>query len=60
MVRPDEITLSRAIDRYVGSVEGAGYSPHTLKSYSTRLNDFLRWVVQDAGDQHLWRWRTAR
>ncbi len=42
-------TLARTIDRYVGSVEGAGYSPHTLKSYATRLNDFLRWVVADAG-----------
>ncbi|MEO6867656.1 MAG: tyrosine-type recombinase/integrase [Gaiellales bacterium] len=40
-----EISLARAIDRYVGSVEGAGYSPHTLKSYSTRLNDYLRWIV---------------
>lgn len=46
---PGDMNLIRAIDRYVGSVEGAGYSPHTLKSYSTRLNDFLRWVVQDAG-----------
>lgn len=44
-----DLTLARTIDRYVGSVEGAGYSPHTLKSYATRLNDFLRWVVQDSG-----------
>ena len=44
-----EYTLARAIDRYVASVEGAGYSPHTLKSYATRLNDYLRWVVADAG-----------
>jgi integrase/recombinase XerC len=44
-----EITLPRAIDRYLGSVEGAGYSPHTLKSYSTRLNDYLRWVIADEG-----------
>lgn len=42
--------LAQAIDRYVASVEGAGYSPHTLKSYSTRLNDYLRWVVRDTGD----------
>jgi len=42
-----DITLATAIDRYVSSVEGAGYSPHTLKAYATRLNDFLRWVVED-------------
>ena len=48
-VRDEQITLARAIDRYVASVEGAGYSPHTLNSYSTRLNDFLRWLVLDAG-----------
>jgi site-specific recombinase XerD len=47
--RHADISLARAIDRYVGSVEGAGYSPHTLKAYSTRLNDFLRWVVEDQG-----------
>jgi hypothetical protein len=45
---PDH-TLARTIDRYVGSVEGAGYSPHTLKAYATRLNDYLRWVVLDGG-----------
>jgi integrase/recombinase XerC len=50
-VRDSDLTLSRAIDRYVGSVEGAGYSPHTLKAYATRLNDYLRWVVEDAGDE---------
>ena len=44
-----DLNLTRAIDRYVGSVEGAGYSPHTLKAYSSRLNDYLRWVIQDAG-----------
>ena len=44
--------LSDAIDRYVLSVEGAGYSPHTLKAYSTRLNDYLRWVVEDGGNEH--------
>jgi integrase len=42
--------LARTIDRYVGSLEGAGYSPHTLKAYATRLNDYLRWVVADSGD----------
>lgn len=42
--------LARAIDRYAGSLEGAGYSPHTLRAYATRLNDYLRWVVADAGD----------
>ncbi|MCW2925770.1 MAG: xerC [Thermoleophilia bacterium] len=46
-----DITLARAIDRYVASVEGAGYSPHTLKSYATRLNDYLRWVIEDGGDE---------
>ncbi len=49
MARDSDQTLARTIDRYVGSVEGAGYSPHTLKSYATRLNDFLRWVVTDSG-----------
>jgi integrase len=44
-----DLNLTRAIDRYIGSVEGAGYSPHTLKAYSTRLNDFLRWIVADSG-----------
>lgn len=32
--------LTQAIDRYLASVEGAGYSAHTLKAYSTRLNEF--------------------
>ena len=41
-------TLAQAIDRYVDSVEGAGYSPHTLRAYATRLNDFLRWVTEVA------------
>ncbi|MCW2926676.1 MAG: integrase family protein [Thermoleophilia bacterium] len=48
-MRDADISLSRAIERYVGSVEGAGYSPHTLKSYATRLNDYLRWVVSASG-----------
>lgn len=42
------LTLVQAIDRYVSSVEGAGYSPHTLKAYSTRLNDFASYVGDDA------------
>ncbi|MCW2960163.1 MAG: recombinase XerC [Thermoleophilia bacterium] len=45
----DSLTLAQAIDRYVASIEGAGYSANTLKAYSTRLNDFLNWVVADAG-----------
>ncbi|MCW2956456.1 MAG: xerC [Thermoleophilia bacterium] len=44
-------TLARAIDRYVGSIEGAGYSHNTLKAYATRLNDYLNWVVEDAGGE---------
>jgi integrase/recombinase XerC len=48
-VRDPELTLTRAIDRYIGSVQGAGYSPHTCKAYSTRLNDFLRWIVESQG-----------
>lgn len=44
----DPLPLAAAIDRYVASVEGAGYSPHTLKAYSTRLNDFLAYVGEDA------------
>lgn len=39
--------LSLAIDRYVGSLEGAGYSPHTLKAYATRLTDFLHWCSRE-------------
>jgi integrase len=34
------LALTTAIDRFIASVEGAGYSPHTLNSYATRLNDF--------------------
>lgn len=42
------LPLTAAIDRYVASVEGAGYSTHTLKAYSTRLNDFASWVGNQA------------
>lgn len=46
-------TLPVAIDRYVASVEGAGYSPHTVRAYSTRLADYARWVeVHGDGDAH--------
>lgn len=38
------VPLTSAIDRFIASVEGAGYSPHTLKSYATRLNDFAEYV----------------
>jgi len=48
-VRDRDFTLARAIDRYIGSIDGAGYSPNTLKAYATRLNDYLRWVIEDAG-----------
>jgi integrase/recombinase XerC len=41
----DDLSLNRAIDRYVSSLEGAGYSPNTLKAYATRLNDFATWVA---------------
>jgi integrase len=41
--------LATTIDRYIGSLQGAGYSPHTLKSYATRLNDYLNFVVVDSG-----------
>lgn len=49
----DAVSLAAAIDRYVASLEGAGYSPHTLKAYSTRLTDFLNWISngeRDDGD----------
>lgn len=36
--------LTAAIDRFIASVEGAGYSAHTLKSYATRLNDFASYA----------------
>lgn len=42
------LTLERAIDRYVGSVDGAGYSPNTVRAYSTRLVDYLNWIIRDA------------
>ena len=45
----EPVSLARAIERYEASIEGAGYSPHTLKSYVTRLNDYLRWVVEGTG-----------
>ncbi len=45
---PMAVPLTAAIDRFVASVEGAGYSPHTLKSYATRLNDFAEYVGQGA------------
>lgn len=47
MVHPPH--LAAAIERYVGSLQGAGYSPHTLKAYATRLNDYLSFVVVDRG-----------
>lgn len=43
-----QMPLAAAIDRYIGSVEGAGYSAHTSKAYATRLNDFLAYVGDDA------------
>jgi integrase/recombinase XerC len=43
------ISLPHAIDRYVAAVEGAGYSPHTLRAYATRLTDYLNWVAGDCG-----------
>src|SRR5690606_33093563 len=43
----EPLLLSRAIDRYIGSLEGAGYSHNTLRAYATRLNDFLRWRTED-------------
>ena len=46
----DDLSLTRAIDRYVSSLEGAGYSPNTLKAYATRLNDFATWVAGPVTD----------
>jgi integrase/recombinase XerC len=42
----EDMLLTRAIDRYVSSLEGAGYAANTLKAYATRLNDFATWVAQ--------------
>lgn len=42
-----DLTLARAVDRYIASVEGAGYSAHTSKAYATRLNDFLSYAGED-------------
>ncbi len=41
-------SLVASIDRFIASVEGAGYSAHTLKSYATRLNDFAAYVGDGA------------
>jgi site-specific recombinase XerD len=43
-----DLSLPAAVDRYLATVEGAGYSAHTLKSYGTRLNDFVRFAGEDA------------
>jgi site-specific recombinase XerD len=45
------ISLTGAIDRYIGSVDGAGYSQHTLKAYSTRLNDFAAFLRPQSDDE---------
>ncbi|MCW2973380.1 MAG: integrase family protein [Thermoleophilia bacterium] len=50
MRAPDDLSLTRAIDRYVSSLEGAGYSPNTLKAYATRLNDYAAWVAGPASE----------
>lgn len=39
-----------AIDRYIASVQGAGYSPNTVRAYTTRLNDVFHWLVERAGE----------
>lgn len=44
---PADLSLAAAVDRYLASVEGAGYSPHTLKAYGTRLNDFVAYAGED-------------
>lgn len=50
MPRADpDTSLPHAIDRYIDSVTGAGYSPNTRKSYSTRLNDYNSWVMRSSG-----------
>jgi integrase/recombinase XerC len=41
-------TLAQAVDRYLGSVEGAGYSAHTLRAYATRLNDLVAFAGEAA------------
>lgn len=38
---PPTPTLPQAVDRYLASVEAAGYSAHTLRAYGTRLNDMV-------------------
>lgn len=38
------VDLVAAIDRYIAAVDSAGYSRHSVKAYSTRLNDFARFL----------------
>lgn len=45
----DSALLAATIERYIASLQGAGYSPNTLKAYATRLNDFLTFAVVDRG-----------